>query len=151
MALVYTQDAPYTGPRHGNNKLSWDGTITLDTDCPSDGWLLDKTKFGFSQVLETFVCQSFHSKYWFDFKQTSLGNGVLQPFERKLRTGDTAAGGGAETGCKLVDNAASPAESAVRLDNTLASTSYDVVHAISAAAGDDGLTDIVIRVHAEGR
>jgi len=104
MAVGYAQDKPYTGARYLDNGKRWDGDLTLDTDYPTGGWVLDLSKLGFYQTVDAFVIQSFNATYKFEFNHDDQ---TLMAFVRA--TGD------------------------------------------EAGAGLDGLANLVVRVHAEGR
>jgi hypothetical protein len=148
MALTYTIDAGATGPRRYNGRLYWDGTITLDASYATNGWALDKAKFGFPQEITFLGLQSFHSKFWFDFDKT---NQKLRSYERQLKTGATAAANmGNKTGAALLTQA-NGNESAGFLAGSAVNSSYDLVYAVQTAANETACNGVVLRVHAEGR
>ena len=144
MALTFTLDAPLTGPRRINGRKVWTGTITLDANYLTNGWVLTPQNFGFFNDIEALNIQSFHKSYLFDFDGV---NNKLRAYQKLFRTGATAAG--AQTnGTLLVDQ--SGAETVVRTSGTATSTSYDVLNHREAAASDANLNNIVIRVRVEG-
>lgn len=77
MALTFTQDAPWTGPRCKDHGRIWDGLITLDGQYPTGGWVLTPANFGFANNIDSLISETSNGTYSFG---TTTATGLLKAF-----------------------------------------------------------------------